>query len=100
MTQRDLQQEVKATYPDAHIRKTSDKHFAVFAEGKRLGGYSLLEENAWCYARIDPLFQPSWPPQTRRRRNDDKAIGISTNGSTRYLFCACRKEWALRFRSI
>jgi len=54
---RDFQLEVIEKYPDAHIRHVG-KHCSVFAEGKRLGGYSLLEETAWCYARVDPLFEP------------------------------------------
>jgi hypothetical protein len=57
----DHERAVKGGYPDAYIRKTSDKHWAVFAEGKRLGGYSLLQETAWCYARVDPFFSPKKP---------------------------------------
>lgn len=50
---------VKQTYPDAHIRKTSNIHFAVFSENKRLGGRSQTEPMAWAYAKVDPLFTPS-----------------------------------------
>ena len=52
------EEEVKAKYPDAHMRKTSDIHRAVFSEGKRLGGYSQTEAMAWAYARVAPLFEP------------------------------------------